>query len=116
MFERLIPVDEVLAPLFSVDLQEVWVEVGRIRGQRFISPQASVFIIDDSNEPLVRLVSVHFELFRQRSLDCSLQKLHLVAVVHVIVQNLPLLDLALVHLKLLLVDAFPSNHFFNHVL
>lgn len=102
----LIPLSEVLLSLLPVHLDEVWVEVSRVRCQRLISPNLVVFIIDCANEPLGALLCVHLKLLRKWSLHRRLQPLDLLAIVSLVVQDLPLLHVSFVHLKLLCIDAF----------
>ena len=110
------PLDEVLAPLLSIDLEEVGVEVSRVSRKRIIAPQTVVLIVDSTNEGLVMFLTVHLELFRERSLDGRLQEINLVTWVRIIIKNLPLLDSALVHRHLALADALSSDDILNPVL
>jgi len=45
--------DEEFAPLLSIELQEVGVEVGSVRGQRLVTPLTHALIIYIANEPFV---------------------------------------------------------------
>lgn len=112
----LVPVDEVLAPLLSIDLKEVGVEVCRIGGKRIVTPKTGVLIVDRSDEVFVVLITVHLKLFRKRGLNSSLQKFNLIAVVGIIIKDLPLLDCTFVHGNTLLTDAFRTDDLFNPVL
>ena len=101
----LIPGGEVFLSLLSIEFEEVWIEVSRVSGQWFISPSSSVLIIDRAYEPLVGFLCVSLELFREWCLHGRLNFLDLITIVSSIVENLPLLDVTLVHLEGLLLDA-----------
>ena len=100
LFDLLIALNKELLPLLTVKLEEVGIEISRICGKSFISPGPRILIIDISVEPFLGVVAVHFELFRQGCLSSGLNLLDLVTIECRIIQNLPFLDLALVHLEL----------------
>ena len=112
----LIPGGEVFLSLLSIEFEEVWIEVSRVGGQWLISPSSRVLIIDGAYEPLVGLFRVPFELFGEWCLHGRLNFLDLVTVMSRIVENLPLLDVTLVHLECLLLDALLSEDVLNQVL
>ena len=111
----LVPLDEELAALLAVHLKEVGVEVSRVRVQGLVAPLTSIFIIDFTDEPLVRLVTVPLQLLRQRCLYSSLKGLDLITIVDLVVKDLPLFDLTFVHLELLLLDALLTHDFLDPV-
>jgi len=116
LLNLLVSLREVLLSLLSIDLKEVGVEVGLVSGKGLISPLSCSLIIDVTNEPLVGLLTVHLELFGERCLHGSLKQLDLVTVVLKVIQNLPLLNLTLVHLHFLLLNACLSENILNPVL
>ena len=113
-----VPRLEVLLSLLPVEFEEVGIEVGRISGQRLVSPGPSILVIDDSNESLFRLISVPFELIRQWSLHGCLNFLDLIATVanSIIVEDLPLLHVTLNHVELFVLNAVLAENLFNNVL
>lgn len=73
LFGLLKPFNEELGSLLAVDLEEVGVEVGRVRHLGLTTPSPRVLVIDLADEPLVRLVTVHFKLSGQGCLHGSLE-------------------------------------------
>ena len=116
LLNLLVPRGEVLLSLLSIDLEEVGIEIGAVGREGLVSPCSCGLIINVANEPLVGLLTVHLELFGERCLHGSLEQLDLVAIVLQIIEYLPLLDLALVHLEFAFANASLSNNVLDPVL
>ena len=85
LFDVFIAFNEEFLSLFTIKLEEVRVEISRISGKSFISPGPRILIIDVAIEPLLRVVAVHFKLFRKWCLSRGLNLLDLIAIEYFII-------------------------------
>ena len=97
MVNTLVALNKVLLSLFTVDLKEIGIKVGSVSRKGLISPSAHIFVGKGKLHWHAMLLFVHLEFFGEGGLDSSLEEFNLVAVVSLVVENLPLLYRSFVH-------------------